>query len=455
MDKTVINSVLYRRSDLFQNDGAIPPNWSLLDVSIAYQARKPYRVGALVLKNWKSFEDVTVAFGGVTLVYGENSSGKSALFQALRVLKDSWGAGDIQLERYGWLEHVIHRHDLGRQMVLSATWLDDETGDSWTVGLAAAAEDNALTTTEPIRVVLFFSPEGSVVLRRSTEDDGWVGKWLPQGTAPTDEGSYISIGSDSDGFPDPDEWLEGRDGLPPNPEAAELLAAMLEGGTELFDSVEFLPPARPVPPRDISLSWAEDHAAYLSDLFEDEGDLQLEVNEWLHRFEIPYTVTIDKYGDDDGDEQFELSLIRDGAAGEKVQLRDVGFGVSQLLPIIVELLTSREKTLLIEEPEAHVHPRLQSVLGDLFVTSNQDYGNVVIVETHSEPLLLRLQRRIAEGRIAADGVRVLHVLREGSASEIRPVGILQSGQLDYQWPGGFFDNRMDDLVAIFDPQQGG
>ena len=98
----------------------------------------------------------------------------------------------------------------------------------------------------------------------------------------------------------------------------------------------------------------------------------------------------------DFDEKYNLvgiSLV--DANGLEVSVQDVGFGISQILPIVVVAL-SRHRLITIEQPELHVHPRLQSNLADLFIWSSTKNRNQFIIETHSEHIILRLQRRQRE-----------------------------------------------------------
>lgn len=480
VDKSRVNSVLYRRADLFQHDGSIPPRWSLVEAEVLERARTPYRVSGVGLENWKSFSREVTVFQDITLVYGENSSGKSSLFQSMLLLKQSWPTGSLQMNGawgdFGWYQHVVHGHDLDLDMTLSLFWGSRGSVDDWglMVRIPHGPADFAFDSTHPIEAIYCQSPTEAVALLSvaalpreiaSGAADGWMalrGDDIADlargsdGEFPGMRDSIFLFDDDPLGFPDLEHPIRsqppnGAGALRPEAETLQAIQSTFARAALMLDSLEYIGPSRTVPSRDITLSWARDNAEYLARLYE-RDELLTDVNEWMARFEVPYVVELTPYGEDDGDPVFELNLVRSGAAGESVQLRDVGFGVSQLLPIIVTLLGSREKTILIEEPEAHIHPRLQSTIGDLLLTSAQDYGNVLIVETHSEPILLRLQRRIAEGRVSSDDVGVLHVTREGSTSQITAVSIEEDGRLEYQWPGGFFDDRMDDLVAILDPR---
>lgn len=462
VSRTIVNSVLYRYPEAFKNDGGIPPKWSLARDVVDVQERTPHRVRGFSATNWKAFDNVRVIFGGVTLVFGENSSGKSSIFQGLLLMQQSWRSGHLVFEgdraSFGWFEHVAHRHRFRTPLELSAFWDNPATDGIWGISIQGVrGEDgNSYSDTLPIGVIACHSPSRTVAFQRidnaSTDDVQWIVADDDVLRAENvDPNRTPIIGSTALGFPDPDQSVVdvGQTGA-----LAAAAKGAIAASSAMMDSVLHIGPFRLLPDRVVRLSWAREHGDYLVRLLEDEALLQ-DVNEWLERFDVPYVLEIARYGDDEGDELFDLNLKRIGQGrAETVQLNDVGFGISQLLPIIVAVLGSREKTILIEEPEAHVHPRLQSVLADLFVTGHEDYGNVIVAETHSEAILLRLQRRVAEGRISMHDMAVLHIHREGAAAAADHVPVSDNGQLDYEWPGGFFDNRLDDLVAILDPLDG-
>ena len=102
-------------------------------------------------------------------------------------------------------------------------------------------------------------------------------------------------------------------------------------------------------------------------------------------------------------------LVLVSNANEAVELRpsDVGTGISQLIPVVVTACDSKGRLITIEQPELHVHPRIQAEMGDLFIDAWQRKQNQFILETHSEHLILRLQRRVREQRISHDDVGVL------------------------------------------------
>jgi AAA domain, putative AbiEii toxin, Type IV TA system len=154
----------------------------------------------------------------------------------------------------------------------------------------------------------------------------------------------------------------------------------------------------------------------------------------------------------------DLRLI-DRKRGIEVSHRDIGIGISQVLPVLVGALTLNG-ILAIEQPELHLHPALQAELGDLFIQSALKHkmgpGNIeppgsLILETHSEHLILRIMRRmrdtcngtLPEGipPIGPGDVALLFVEhnQNGSGSVVRHLQLAEDGELLDPWPGGFFE----------------
>lgn len=150
-------------------------------------------------------------------------------------------------------------------------------------------------------------------------------------------------------------------------------------------------------------------------------------------------------------------IMMDRRSNTVVSHRDVGIGVSQVLPVLVSAYASRNQIVAIEQPEIHLHPALQADLGDVFIESALGNNkNRFVLETHSEHLLLRIMRRIREtssgklpngcNPVKPDDVMVLFVEPDGKRSIIREMPLNVQGELVKAWPGGFFE---EDLKEIF------
>ena len=192
------------------------------------------------------------------------------------------------------------------------------------------------------------------------------------------------------------------------------------------------------------------HVGYQGDLLPDlllrRPELVDETNEWLKRLNIGYELEVKAIGSDSGD-LFEVRLI-DTRRKERVSiaLPDVGFGVSQLLPFIVQSLVSEKRIISIEQPEVHVHPRLQADLGDLLAEAIQEpRQNRFIIETHSEHLILRLQRLVRKQQIKPEDVSVIYVSRGPEGAKAERLRLDEDGDFIDEWPGGFFSERLREL----------
>lgn len=148
--------------------------------------------------------------------------------------------------------------------------------------------------------------------------------------------------------------------------------------------------------------------------------------------------------------------LRDLKNNVVVTTRDVGMGISQLIPVVVHALAERQTMIAVEQPELHLHPALQAKLGDLFIESAMGPNqNQFVLETHSEHLILRVLRRIREScgddppqdrpAIRPEDVCVLYIQPGENGSQIIELPVTEDGDFARPWPNGFFDERSDEL----------
>ena len=177
-------------------------------------------------------------------------------------------------------------------------------------------------------------------------------------------------------------------------------------------------------------------------------------NKWFAKCEIPYRLEVHSQKGDilTGDRTvLELSDKREGGI-RQLTLTDVGFGINQILPVIVEGVIASDRTICVEQPEIHLHPRLQANIADLLIetsrTGKDNSGNQWIVETHSELLVLRLQRRIREGIISHKDVSVLYVdPQDDGSSTIQRLELDEDGTFIDEWPQGFFEEGYREIMG--------
>ena len=183
------------------------------------------------------------------------------------------------------------------------------------------------------------------------------------------------------------------------------------------------------------------------------------LNAWFERFQIPYDLHIDRIARTELAGEYIVVVLRDRRSGTQVTIADVGFGINQILPVITEGVTSRPGSIIcVEQPEIHLHPRLQAHLADLMIDTISEYdgeGKQWIAETHSELLILRIQRRIREGRLTSEDVSVIYVDpdEDGAGSNILQLDLDEEGNFVDEWPEGFFDEGFNELMA--DPEVDG
>jgi len=151
-------------------------------------------------------------------------------------------------------------------------------------------------------------------------------------------------------------------------------------------------------------------------------------------------------------------IMTDRRSGTVVSHRDIGIGISQVLPVLVSAFASNSQIIAIEQPEIHLHPALQADLGDVFLQAALgEQKNRFLIESHSEHLLLRIMRRMRETAsgnlpqsippVRPEDVAVLFVQPKGSSAAVRHLELDEEGRLLDPWPGGFFEEGYRERFA--------
>ena len=187
----------------------------------------------------------------------------------------------------------------------------------------------------------------------------------------------------------------------------------------------------------------------LADVLYTKPDVLNAVNKQFELFDLGYEIKISNFKDEETSDLSDVFAIRliDRYTKVNVSLLDVGFGISQILPVIIQSVLSRNKTIVIEQPEIHIHPRLQAQLGSLLAESVKSFGNRFIIETHSEHLLLRLQKLIRNGELSHEDIAVVYVDRGKNGSQCLELRIDSEGDFIDEWPNGFFDEGFNEMFG--------
>lgn len=237
------------------------------------------------------------------------------------------------------------------------------------------------------------------------------------------------------------------------PDFSELTLLSCSTFRRFLDSTIYIGPLRDYPERLYILSGNSSQQVgksgkMVSDILFRNPELLKQVNAQLERFGLGYELKVASYTNYETSELSDVFALRliDKYTGVNVSLLDVGFGISQVLPIIVQSMLSRNSTLLIEQPEIHIHPRLQAELGSLVAECiKSPFNNQFIIETHSEHLMLRLQKLIRKGELKPEDVSVIYVNRDTEGSKCLHIRIDEEGDFIDEWPDGFFEEDFNEI----------
>lgn len=411
-------------------------------------------------KIWKSTGPMRLA--PITLLLGTNSSGKSSLIQALLLIRQTVKNGDDNQDlnlgnpdtggsvALGQYRDVLCQHGSSPQIGIEFRW--SATGD---------AADSAVFSARYRR-----GAAGAAeldYLRLGKDGQGFIVQRRRPGIYRLLVGDERTSRRQSAEFRPQRSFAFAPAALARLGEDAERIR---EVGPQLLDELSriiYLGPVRRLAQRDyvwngrMPASIGDDGAKAVDALIASgitvqhakrrgksappEARLIAETEHWLKAMDLADGLSVKSLG---GSSRHELLIHRQGEASN---LKDVGVGVSQVLPVIVAaLFAAPGHIVIVEEPESHLHPLAETVLADLFIQTSKQRGVQFIIETHSEHLLTRLQRRVAEEATDPGDVAIYFCKRNGGTSVIEPIKLNAQGDIE-NWPEDFFGDEMEEITA--------
>ena len=217
----------------------------------------------------------------------------------------------------------------------------------------------------------------------------------------------------------------------------------MAGITKTMDKFLIAPGLRQIPKRyfvkGLQTDYVGPSAENLGELLANP-EINRETNKWFQRLEIPYKVDIQKSGN-----YYEI-IFAPKNSKIKISSMHVGLGYPLILPFIVQCIIAKNKIILIEEPEVHLHPKIEADLADLIVESSLLRNNQFIIETHSEDFLLRILKSIRQEKIKPEHVSVNYITpNDKTGSKINKITINKYGQYTTPWKDDLFADRIKEL----------
>ena len=436
----------------------------------------------LKLENFKAWREADLKFGKVTGFFGNNSAGKSSLLHLLLLLKQTRNAtdrgivldfgGPKDMVSLGTFTDVVHQNKEDQAIRWLLEWeLPEElkiqnqlepwagqlfVGDSLQTQCEVRFENSRLWPNElayrfdnaDFRLKTTATSEREFELVTDATDFYFVRNQGRAWPLPQPVKTYLFPGQAKSYFQNTD-----------------FLGDFELAYENLMDSIHYLGPLREYPQREYH--WAGSSPDDVGQRGERTMDALLAATVRRERRSLGYRKRRKTFQEMIAHWLRELRLIhkfqiKEIAPGTNLYraevqtssssvttlLTDVGFGVSQVLPVLVLLYYVQEgSTVLMEQPEIHLHPAVQSGLADIMLNVAAERNVQIVVESHSEHLMRRLQRRVAEEEASSEDVKLYFVSSNQGRAHVTDLALNEWGEIE-NWPEKFFGDEMGEIAAI-------
>jgi predicted ATPase len=431
-------------------------------------------------KSWKEIEKMRLA--PITGLFGTNSSGKTSILQLLLMLKQTIESSDRaqvlefgdekSLTNLGSFRDVVHGHEKPGGMDFSLKW----NLSKQLVVKDPESKTNTLFTADQLAFRCALGENGADRLAVSSlaydvTDNRFVLKRKGQSGAKyelTNEGEgirFIRTQGRAWDLPAPVKFYGFPDQVYAYYQNAGFLSDLQLAFENLFGRLYYLGPLREFPQRHYAWKGSEpadmgrrgervvdallasqQNGAYISPGYKRKRQtLEERVAHWLKELGLIYDFKVEPIAK--GNNIYQVRVQKTPTSAE-VLITDVGFGVSQILPVLVLCYYVPEGSIvLLEQPEIHLHPSVQSGLADVFVDAVKNRNVQIVVESHSEHLLRRLQRRVADETITPEQTSLYFCDTTDAGSRLTDLDVDLFGRIR-NWPKDFFGDEFGEMAAI-------
>ncbi|MCP4574699.1 MAG: DUF3696 domain-containing protein [Deltaproteobacteria bacterium] len=443
----------------------------------------------LQIQNFKGWKNTgTISMAPITLFFGANSSGKSSIEQFLMMLKQTMESSDrkavffpgsinsaVQLGSY---QEMVYQRDLENRIIFEYKWdlssqlkfkdvlsgksyTADQIEFSSTVGLEDVQSRKVCV--EQLKYILSLKSDNylSIGMERTAGKKHQYRVEAEQYPLKRNPGRVWHPGAPVRFYGFPDEVVAYH-------KNAEFVQNLNLQHETLFKSLFYLGPLRTktdrlyswsgITPESVGYSGENTIAAILASRGRKisfgykkiSKPLERIVAESLKRMGLIEEFKVNPISEQR--QEYEVN-VRTKGSKDWVDLPDVGFGVSQVLPVLVQCFYAPTGSIiLMEQPEIHLHPSAQSALADVMIDvinsreNGKDRNIQLIIETHSEHFLRRLQRRIAENTVEKEKISAYFANITKTPATLEPLQIDIFGNIR-NWPENFFGDEMGDITA--------
>jgi predicted ATPase len=464
-----------------------PKKISNIDSQCAPKKTKPTKMALhttyeVKWKNFKGFKDTGwIKIKPITIIIGPNNSGKTSFSAPLLLMNQTItsleGTSPLilsgKIHEAGNIKEIINEYDLSKDFSFGFKYHVHEiekntkaVGKYPPGGLEVTfnvnnPDDRKLIVKKETIYDIYSRPYIELLKSKL----GYTVKGVNLGTLNQDEKEAIKKIEPLNFLFSPNALLSALSEAEKNPDLKTRTKKLSKGFSELLQTISlnfsmarsvlggisYIGPIRDNPHRYYEIKNINYHTVgtrgeNVPDLILKNPQIKDQLNEWVKKFNFGDSVEFQKLSLSNS-----IGSIIFKKKGERhyTNIANAGFGASQILPLIIQGLVSPRNSLTIaEQPEIHLNPKLQGVLAELFVLMAKK-DQRVIVETHSEHLLLRLRRLIAEKKITPEEIAVYFVEKVEGESKIREIKIDDDGAIaSDEWPTGFFADTLAESLAL-------